>query len=124
MRHVVPPEWEREVTRLNERVRLATGEDLGASIRWVSEDEQRVLSAEIELRMSAPGVRVVRLGSSDSGASATVDESYHGYWALVLPGQETMTSDVSQIADEVEDHVIEPVWLRTGQAPMPGFLAD
>jgi hypothetical protein len=124
MKHVVPPEWEQELVRVAAQVHLATGEDLEASLRWVSVEEQRDADAAFERRLEAPNVRVIRIGSTDPLAGVRAGDSYHGYWALVLPGQETMIHEASQIADEVEDYVIEDVWLRTAFAPKPGFLKN
>jgi hypothetical protein len=113
MKHVMPPEWEQELLRVAAKVRVAAAQDLEASLRWASVKEQRDADAAFERRLEAPNVRVIRIGSTDPLPGVRAGDSYHGYWALVLPGQETMIHDASQIAVEVEDHGIEDVWLRT-----------
>ena len=120
----MPSERDQTLSGLVEQVRVATGLDLEASIRWVSPAEQRSLDEELDRRSREPGVKVILLGSASLDRTSQPTASYEGYWALVLPGQETMVYDDGDFASVIEEYVTEEVWGRTGRARKPGFLRD
>jgi hypothetical protein len=115
-------EWEPNLHRILAQVRRATGLDLEASLRWVSAEEPRDADDEFNRKLNDPGLRVVRVGSTDSETLVRPWGSYEGYWALELPDQVTMVQDPAELVDVIEDYVIDAVWATTGTAPRPGFL--
>jgi hypothetical protein len=118
----VPTEWRHTLDRLIEQVRVATGLGLEASIRWVSPEEQRAADTEFDRLLADADVQVVQLASMKTDDPSLSARSYEGYWALVLPGQETSINDDDDFSGVIEEYVIEEVWGRTGSAPNPGFL--
>jgi hypothetical protein len=119
---VVPSGWEQALRLLVSHVRRATGLDLDASLRWVSAEEEGDIVAEMNRRLSDPDARAIGLGSADADREVLPLDSYHGHWVLELPGETASIVDEGQLADVIEDYVIEAVWLETGLAPRPGFL--
>jgi hypothetical protein len=95
---------------------------LEASLRWVSPEEQLAADDEFDRLQADPDVQVIRFGSVNLDQPSRSARTYEGYWALVLPGQETSVYDDDDFSGVIEEYVIEEVWGRTGTARMPGFL--